>query len=129
MFKKLDIVIIVVLLVISFIPEIVFGVVMGYNFNMTYAEITVNGEFYSKIPLSAHKGEQIIDINIDEHINKIIIKDNTIRMIEADCADSLCIYQGEIRRVGQSLVCLPNKVMIEIKGKVEEDEDDVILSH
>lgn len=129
MFKKLDIVIIVVLLVISFIPEIVFGVVMGYNFNMTYAEITVNGEFYSKIPLSAHKGEQIIDINIDEHINKIIIKDNTIRMIEADCADSLCIYQGEISRVGQSLVCLPNKVMIEIKGKVEEDEDDVILSH
>ena len=50
-------------------------------------------------------------------------------MIEADCHDSLCIYQGKISKVGQSLVCLPNKVMVEIKGKIEENEDDIILSH
>ena len=64
LFKKLDIVIIIALLLISFIPELVFGVVMGYDYNMTYAEITINGEFYSKIPLSAHKGEDYIDINV-----------------------------------------------------------------
>lgn len=129
MFKKLDIVIIIALIIISFIPELVFGISMGYKYDMTYAEITVGGKFYSKIPLSAHKGEDIIDIDLDGHRNKIIIKDDTIRMIEADCPDSLCIYQGEIKRVGQSLVCLPNKVMIEIKGKLEDNDDDVILSH
>lgn len=129
LFKKLDIVIIIALLLISFIPELVFGVVMSYDYNMTYAEITINGEFYSKIPLSAHKGEDYIDINVDGHKNKIIIKDNTIKMIDADCPDSLCIYQGEIHRVGQSVVCLPNKVMVEIKGKIEDNDDDVILSH
>lgn len=129
MFKKLDIVIIVVLLVISFIPEIVFGFIMGNEFNMTYVEITVDGELYSKIPLSTHKGEDSINIDINGHINKILIKDNIIRMIEADCPDSLCIYQGKINKVGQSLVCLPNKVMVEIKGDLEGDEDDIILSH
>ncbi|WP_297712971.1 NusG domain II-containing protein [Clostridium sp.] len=128
MFKKLDIVIIIVLIIISFIPEIVFGMVMGYKYDMTYAEITVGGKVYSKIPLSAHKGEEIIDINIDGHENKIMIKDDTIKMIDADCPDSLCIYQGKISRVGQSLVCLPNKVMVEIKGSFVDD-DDVILSH
>ncbi|WP_289129619.1 NusG domain II-containing protein [uncultured Clostridium sp.] len=128
MFKKLDIVIIIVLIIISFVPEIVFGMVMGYKYDMTYAEITVEGKVYSKIPLSAHKGKEVIDINIDGHENKIVIKDDTIRMIDADCPDSLCIYQGKISRVGQSLVCLPNKVMIEIKGNFVDD-DDVILSH
>lgn len=128
MFKKLDIVIIIALVIISFIPEIVFGMVMGYNYDITYAEITVDGEFYSKVPLSTHKGEEIIEINLDEHKNTILIKDNTIKMIDADCPDSLCIYQGKISKVGQSLVCLPNKVMIEIKGDFVED-DDVILSH
>ena len=73
MFKKLDIVIIIALIIISFIPEIVFGTVMGYKYDMTYAEITVGGEVYSKIPLSAHKGEEIIDINLDGHENKIVI--------------------------------------------------------
>ena len=128
MFKKLDIVIIAVLLIISFIPEIVFGISVGRNYNDTYAEITVNGELYSKIPLSDHKGEEYVDISIDGHKNKILIEDDTIRMIDADCPDSLCIYQGKISRVGQSLVCLPNKVMIEIKGDFVDD-DDIILSH
>lgn len=128
MFKKLDIVIIIALIVISFIPEIVFGMVMGYDYDTTYAEITVDGEFYSKIPLSTHKGEEIIEINLGGHENIILIKDDTIKMIDADCPDSLCIYQGKISKVGQSLVCLPNKVMIEIKGDFVE-EDDVILSH
>lgn len=128
MFKKLDIVIIIVLIVISFIPTILFGMIMGYKYDMTYVEITVEGKIYSKIPLSVHKGEEIIDIKVDEHENKIVIKDDTVKMISADCPDSLCIYQGEISRVGQSLVCLPNKVMIEIKGNFV-DEDDIIFSH
>lgn len=128
MFKKWDIVIIVVLLMLSFIPEVIFGLVLGYNYNMTYAEITVGGKFYSKVPLSAHKGEDTIEINHDGHLNKIVIKDNKIKMIDADCPDLLCVYQGEISKVGESLVCLPNKVMVEIKGNKVED-DDIIISH
>ena len=31
-----------------------------------------------------------------------------------------------IEKPGQSLVCLPHRVMIEIKGKID---DDIILSH
>lgn len=128
MFKKWDIAIIVILLIVSFIPQIIFGFMLGYNYDMTYAEITVGGNFYSKIPLSAHKGEDIIEINSEGHINKIVIRDNTISMIDADCPDLLCVYQGNISKVGQSIVCLPNKVMVEIKGNKIED-DDIIISH
>ena len=44
MFKKLDFVIIAVLMVLSFLPEIILGASVGKGLNNTYAEITVAGK-------------------------------------------------------------------------------------
>ena len=131
MFKKWDIVIIVFLVIVSFLPEVVFGMVLNKEYNMTYAEVTVGGEFHSKIPLSAHSGEDIITIEVKENINKILVKDDTVEVLEANCPDEYCIKDGQISEVGESLVCLPNKVMVEIKGDIKDkdSEDDIINSH
>lgn len=130
MIKKLDIVIIIFLIILSFIPHLIFGYTLGYEYDRTYVEITIGGNFYKKIPLSEHSGEDIIEIKSDNYINKIKIVGNKLLMIEANCPDSLCIHQGEILKVGQSVVCLPNKVMVEIKGnKIEDNDEDFILSH
>ena len=126
MFKKLDFVIIAVLMILSFLPEILLGASVGKGFNNTYAEITVAGKLYETIPLSAHKGEEIIELKTDLGINIIKITDNKIGIIEADCPDKVCMNPKHIEKPGQSLVCLPHKVMIEIKGMAE---DDIILSY
>ncbi|MDZ7548506.1 NusG domain II-containing protein, partial [Clostridium perfringens] len=68
----------------------------------------------------------IIELKTKEGLNIIKIKDDKIGIIEADCADKVCMNPEYIDKAGQSLVCLPHKVMIEIKGK---SEDDIILSH
>lgn len=108
----------------------VFGVILGYEYDRTYAEITINGKVYKKIPLSEHTGEEFIDVKYENKINTVRARDNKISIVEASCPDSLCIHQGEIFKVGQSIVCLPNKVMIEIKGnKLEDSDEDFILSH
>lgn len=126
MFKKLDFVIIAVLMVLSFLPEILLGASIGKGYNNTYAEITVAGKLYKNIPLSEHKGEETIELKTKDGINIIEIKDNKIGIIDADCPDKVCMYPEYIDKPGQSLVCLPHRVMIEIKGK---SEDDIILSH
>ena len=126
MFKKLDFVIIAVLMILSFLPEILLGASVGKGFNNTYAEITVAGRLYKTIPLSAHKGEETIELKTDLGTNIIKIKDNKIGIIEADCPDKVCMNPEHIEKPGQSLVCLPHKVMIEIKGRAD---DDVILSY
>lgn len=126
MFKRLDFVIIAVLMILSFLPEIILGASVGKNFSTTYAEITVSGKLYKTIPLSVHKGEEIIEVKSKNGINIVKVKDNKIGIIEADCPDKVCMNPEYIEKPGQSLVCLPNKVMIEIKGKAE---DDIILSH
>lgn len=121
MFKKFDIIIIITLICLSFIPELVFGVMMGGNYNSTYAEITLDGKSYRKVFLSGHKGEEQIDIKTSYGDNVIEIKDNSIRVIDANCKDKICMRSKFISEPGQIIVCLPHKLMIEIRSS------DVIL--
>lgn len=128
-FKKWDIIIIIVLIILSFIPEVVFGMVMGKGYNETYAEITLDGKLYKKIPLSEHRGEDKININSKYGYNVIDIRDNSIGVIDADCQDKICIESGFISKPGESVVCLPHKLMIEIKSNNNENNIDVIQAH
>lgn len=127
MIKKWDIAIIILLVVLSFIPELIFGVILKNDYNSKYAQITVNGKVYKNIPLSSHKGEEIIEVKTESGINIVSVKDDTIAIIEADCPDKVCMQPGYIDKVGEHLVCLPHRVMVEIKG--ETSDDGVILSY
>ena len=129
MFKKWDIIIIVVLICLSFIPELIFGVMMGKNYNGTYAEVTLDGKPYKKILLSEHRGEEQINVNTEYGYNIIEIKDDSIAIIESDCPVKTCIKSGFISKSGQLLVCLPHKLMVEIKSNDTEKSVDVIPVH
>ena len=54
--------------------------------------------------------------------NILIIKDGRAEMREANCPDGLCIKQGKISHTGERIVCLPNRVMVEVVGG-ESDTD------
>lgn len=125
MFKKWDIIIIIFLICLSFIPEIIFGVAMGKNYNGTYAEITLDGKPYKKILLSEHRGKEEFDIKTKYGYNKVEINDQSIRILDADCPDKICVHSGFISEPGQILVCLPHKLMIEIKSSNNEKNLDV----
>ena len=76
-----------------------------------------------------HNDEQSIVLNTDKGNNTILINNSGIKMIHADCKDELCIKQGTIKKVTESLVCLPHELIIEIKGEESTNDDDIILSH
>lgn len=78
--------------------------------------ITVNGEEYGTYSLSKDQTISIGDTNICE------IKDGQVRMIEADCPDHLCMKQKPVGNAGGTIVCLPNKVVIE--GEKAASEED-----
>jgi hypothetical protein len=46
--------------------------------------------------------------------NLLIIQDGEAWIEEANCPDGLCKNMGKISQVGQSIICLPNKVVVEI---------------
>ena len=59
---------------------------------------------------------------IDVGTNVILIEKDGVSMISATCPDKLCINQGKIKNSSRSIVCLPNRIVVEIadvKGEVD----------
>ncbi len=82
--------------------------------------VTVDGEeYYSGLLSGENQHGERREIDIDGH-NKVVIADGEAWMESADCPDKLCISQGKISRTGQTIICLPNKTMVTIKGGKSE---------
>lgn len=127
--KKMDIVIIAVLLIISFTPHLIFFKTSQKGSKNNYAIIQVDGKIHKKIDLSKVKKSEKVNLNLPNGKNTLLIKNNSIQMKSANCNDALCVKQGNISKVGQTIICLPHKLIIEIKGDELDSKDDLILSH
>lgn len=88
-----------------------------------YAEVYVDGNLYKKLSLQEN---QTIKVDTKSGYNIIEIKEGKAFMSDADCPDKICINSGKINQPGRSIVCLPHKVYVIIKGE-QEDEIDAIV--
>lgn len=58
--------------------------------------------------------------------NLIQIEGNRVRVVEANCPEQVDVKAGWISKPGQSLVCLPHKMVVTIAGEeMSDDEVDV----
>jgi len=87
----------------------------------TTAQVYVDGKLYSELSLDK---ETVLEINEGTAKNTVVIENKSIYITNSNCPDKLCEKQ-KIRKTGQSLICLPNKVCIVIKGG--KSETDVVL--
>lgn len=80
-----------------------------------YVKVTVDGELVAEYSLS-EDGEY----HLNGGTNLLVISGGKAFIKDADCPDGLCIHQGKISRSGERIVCLPNRVMIEV---ISEDDE------
>ncbi len=90
------------------------------------AVVTVDGEERYRCSLFMEK-----EIVIEDG-NTLVIKDGMADMIFADCPDQICVKHEPISNVGETIICLPNKVVVTIDSftgqeKPERGEVDVIV--
>lgn len=119
--RKNDIIFIVVLLVIVS--------VIGAIYFFARAEgdtvfVTVDGEFFAEYPLSK---DRTVEIRTGEKLNILVIKNGEAYVSEASCPDGICAAHKPISRDGESIVCLPNKVVITVRVTSGEDTPDIIV--
>lgn len=119
--KKRDIILIISLLLVGIITLVIWHFV--YSDNGKYVTIEQRDNLIGIYPLNVDK-----EIEIEhrgEVVNKIIIEDGYCYMEEAECPDHLCIKQGKVNKSGQTIVCLPNRVVVTVVDSDNSDYDSI----
>lgn len=105
---RLDIIVIASLLLISIVMILVFDLTRSAG---AYAEITVDGETVGKYSL-------VIDgvYSLNGGTNELTVKGGEAYMSHSNCPDHTCENTGKVKNVGQTIICLPNRLTVTIIG-------------
>lgn len=108
--KKKEIIIIIILLAIS-----LGGIALFYFVNATdqalSVRVTSQGEVVTILPLSEDHTETFTDVS---GYNTLVISNGSAKMAEADCPDHICVKTYPISSPGETIVCLPHKLVVEV---------------
>ncbi|MBK5252781.1 MAG: NusG domain II-containing protein [Peptostreptococcaceae bacterium] len=121
--KKMDLIIIVCLLALALIPIFALGVYRNRPVDVRVVEIKMDGELYESFEWIEGL-ENEINIDTEFGINRIVVDNEGLRIAYSDCANQVCVLDGVINSPGEILVCLPHRLIIEIKGKRDGDGVD-----
>lgn len=86
----------------------------------SFAVITLDGETVDEFRLSPDEKKTI-------QVGGCTIRsENSVVYFEsADCPDKLCVKSGKLSRPGDTAACVPNKVVVTIRGKSKNNYDMV----
>ncbi|MBR4949633.1 MAG: NusG domain II-containing protein [Clostridia bacterium] len=105
--KKGDIIVFIgVILLILLISVITFPKSDGDVVEITVNEKTTTYSLFENVTIETN----------GEYNNVVVIKDKKVRVSDARCPDKVCKNTGEISKKGQSIICVPEKMIIKIKG-------------
>jgi len=110
--SKKGIIIIAVLLAVLVIFAVIF-----YSTRRTGNMVIIshNGKVTGRYALSDDREIRIKDTG-GKVTNVVCIRNGQVYMKEADCPDQICVHQGRKSKDGESITCLPNKVVVEVRG-------------
>ncbi len=86
----------------------------------TTAVVLVDGKEVTRYPLDTPAQTTI---QLEEQSNELVIRDGKAFITEANCPDRICVKHRGISHVGETIVCLPHKVVIRIEGGYTADSD------
>ena len=74
--------------------------------------IEVEGKVYGTYPIAKNR-----EISVDTAYghNVVCIENGKVYMKEADCSDGYCKRQGKLLRSDRTIVCLPHRLVVEVR--------------
>lgn len=114
MIKKGDILLSVAILVAA-AGLFWFNILSGSNGERV--RVTVDGSVYAELLLS---GEHTETVKTEYGTNVLVIKNGSVSVAEADCPDGYCKSHVAISSSGETIVCLPHRLVVEIVGGSDE---------
>lgn len=125
--NKYDIVLILIIIAVN-ILILVYGsfntveqgqkIALVYSDNQLVGEYTLTDNYTTEFKVESSSGNGY---------NTIHIEDGKVWIHEASCPDKICLSQGKISSNGEIIVCLPNKMMVQIEDNSSTEELDIIV--
>lgn len=79
-----------------------------------WAVITRDGREAARVPLGEERSFTLT--GAEGGYNRFRVENGAIRAVDADCGDQTCVRMGPISREGETIVCLPHRLIVEIEG-------------
>jgi hypothetical protein len=79
-----------------------------------YAVVYVSGKEVARYPLD--KPAETVLRTAASGSNTLVIREGCADVTAASCPDGLCVNQAAIRYENQTIVCLPNELVVQIEG-------------
>ncbi len=87
----------------------------GKNSDALTATVQHRGQVVARVALSSLTEEKTVTIDGTYHLTVILDKTGAA-VTESDCPGRDCVHTGRITRAGQSIVCLPEQVVVTLEG-------------
>ena len=110
--KRNDIILIIAVLFVAIV------LLVTFKLNSKKGEtivVTVNGSEYASYDLSEDIRENIQIKGVGE--NLLVIENKEAFIVSADCPDKVCVSHKKISKVGESIVCLPHRLVVSVESK------------
>lgn len=78
-----------------------------------WAVVTVDGAEVARYPLNE---DRVVTLGDGADYNILEIRDGGAAVTDASCGDRVCVRTGTVRRAGESIVCLPHRLVVSIEG-------------
>ena len=112
---RLDALVIAAILILSLVCLLIINLTRTEG---TVAVVEIDGVAVTKYRLTEN-GEY----PLNGGTNVLVIEDGAAYLNYSNCPDHTCERTGKIRYTGQTIVCLPNKLSITIKGSADDGVD------
>ena len=98
------------------------------NGQALYADLYQNGELLQTIRLDTVTAEYTFEVSGNAGAtNTVCVRPGSIAIVSASCPDQICVHHSRISRNKETIVCLPDKVVITIENG--EDSGIDVLQH
>ena len=86
-----------------------------------FVQISVNGNVIKSFDLNENSEFEIVTGENNEQINLLVIENGYVFIKSANCPDKICEHHIKIKNSGETIVCLPHKVVISVESEKYEN--------
>ena len=118
---KNDLVLIIALLAVAAVASLL---LLVFRNDGDTVRVTLDGKIIGEYSLYE---DREVEIKSENGYNLLIIEDGKARVAEASCPDGICAAHRPISFGMQSIICLPNNVVIEVRSRASDTQPDIIV--